>query len=813
MNYHEAARGEAGIEGQGACCRSKDGTALVIVIGMLAVMLIAAVAFSVSMRVERRGAGNFSHNIRARQILHAALAQSIDDVEAQLTGDRGGLVTNGNAFHVALPADVYTSQAEGRFTNYAPILSEGFMRHVPSDLADKVLRTEPEWRFVFNQDGRALGRYGYVLVDCTGLIDANAAGGLDLAGRNKGTSVEEIQLGGMPELPGAADTNAFFQRRAMDKLYATYDDLTNCNLYSPPAVSQGGLVPPVSNFFVVSHSRVDRVVDSIKRKDVSLDDGTYVENVVSGLDWVTNLVDLSGSVSDLTFDSSRRDAIQQGFKRAGIDNSEAEFVFWNLIDYLDTNCIPNDLQSSSQGIRGPFTEAVPMVNEVRVQEIAVDGIGTNELNVSGGLHVEWWYPFLRGSSNAFQLNAWMTNSVIARGKNGFSMTNESVAIKKNWRPGPLAFNGRGTPREVKPIPEPTRPSFDFSFDGDTNEFTEVEIKSQVRVWVTTTNDHIVDAVPFPTNKTLLVGEETIQSDTNGYSFGKECIDPRFNWKTDDSLVWAPQAEGSMGGTNKATELYYTAKTPPKPPDFKSEYRHPGLDDDWDSAAMYVSDAGELESLGELGAILTGTDNSDQWRTMRLYNKSPDDDARYEDYKMHSILDVFTLRPQSGEISGLINLNTTKKDVLACAFNGIPSLTLDGRFSRDDAEEVAKNLIEARNMHLHCYTNLFETNYLRLSDLGYAKWYKMPGLQTNFDLQREEFIGRASHLFTTSENMMVVLVGAQAFAESVGGMEMAKNVAGRSLSDARAVVYLWRDAFPNSDGIHEYRIHHWDVLED
>ena len=63
---------------------SRSGSALVIVLGMLSVLLLMGVAFSVTMRTERAAAANMRHAAVARHILDSALARTMADLDRAL---------------------------------------------------------------------------------------------------------------------------------------------------------------------------------------------------------------------------------------------------------------------------------------------------------------------------------------------------------------------------------------------------------------------------------------------------------------------------------------------------------------------------------------------------------------------------------------------------------------------------------------------------------------------------------------------------------------------------------------------------------
>ena len=67
--------------GSGAPRRHRRGIALLIVIGLTAMLMLLGAAFAIYMRTERMASGNFKNDVRARQLLHVALARAMDTVE------------------------------------------------------------------------------------------------------------------------------------------------------------------------------------------------------------------------------------------------------------------------------------------------------------------------------------------------------------------------------------------------------------------------------------------------------------------------------------------------------------------------------------------------------------------------------------------------------------------------------------------------------------------------------------------------------------------------------------------------------------
>ena len=62
---------------------SRRGSALLIVLGMLSFMIVSAVAFSVYMRMSRAPSSFLRRNIATSDLVKAALARAIEDIDAR----------------------------------------------------------------------------------------------------------------------------------------------------------------------------------------------------------------------------------------------------------------------------------------------------------------------------------------------------------------------------------------------------------------------------------------------------------------------------------------------------------------------------------------------------------------------------------------------------------------------------------------------------------------------------------------------------------------------------------------------------------
>ena len=192
----------------------RSGVALVIVLGLVAVLLIMCVAFSINMRVERAGAANLRHAAMARQLAKGAMAVAIQRIDDDL------VYHDGVGWYSDEPgADVYVrvftnrntgasaskTLWNGTFVSYNDVGRSGgseehipanfftpeIDRYFPSGLAFKgyaaKYRTgsghnvqtkeifQPEWVPVYSGNGNLIGRYSFFAMETTGLLDISVA--------------------------------------------------------------------------------------------------------------------------------------------------------------------------------------------------------------------------------------------------------------------------------------------------------------------------------------------------------------------------------------------------------------------------------------------------------------------------------------------------------------------------------------------------------------------------------------------------------------------------------------------------------------
>ena len=264
---------------------SRTGSALVIVLGLLSVLLLMGIAFSITMRTERGGASNMRHAAMARHALDTALAHVMSDIdtalnyEEELDGDdddeeRVGYLTNmvvlvsgqdddGDGWSNILEikavknggreyskvmyddlhpdADDYPKDVDTN--SCVKVLSHSAAKHLSSDqlLAALTLTNicmssiRSDIRICDNNSNptakdSVVGRYAYVVLNENGYLDPNAVGRDD---RLLGRSTREIQIA-KPNVRKGKDVileqdrnglaSGFYAQRKKDGHYATMRD-------------------------------------------------------------------------------------------------------------------------------------------------------------------------------------------------------------------------------------------------------------------------------------------------------------------------------------------------------------------------------------------------------------------------------------------------------------------------------------------------------------------------------------------------------------------------------------------------------------
>ncbi len=730
---------------------SNRGVALILVLGLLAVLLMAGVAFSISMRTERLGAGSSRFSASARHLVWAGLCRALKDIEASLTATNGkGVYPDWTVFASEDFADTCPDNSPVKV-----VFSEQTLQEVPRGLWSAIQESNASWVTCGSAGGpeQIQGRFAYVAVNISGYLDANKVAGTQ---RWVGVGAGEIVLTNTL-LPEIRDTDRFVQCRNDDYRYETIWDFYQMQIGE-------GVSDQPAHF--VTYSRFPG--------------GSLV--ISNGMPTVITPVDISGDVTAL---ESNRIAIISALIRSGIPANHAPFVFSNLLDYVDQDNVPRHLNSAC-------TESVPMLNEVVPGNVRLryDNAGNGSVAMQVPLiRVEWLYPFVAPSSkHPFEIGitvesqlACYTSGVMARVVGATNLWKRDSGYKgeTNYY-GEVAFPG--TPQlNLSPVPS--------------NASIEASIRVRSAVYCVPDTglgpNMMVDAAPFPTNATPLTWKFTravtqlpVGEWTPVRYASWEALDPRANWDCSGTgigqycwRVTTDSASNTLGRINSQTEQVINMGE-----------MNPGLGIDSDTL-MYVSDRGHLLSPGELGNLLRQSVPPAPLCTIRLFRHGtpPGPVAAY-----HNVLAYFTVIPPHEVRRGLVNPNTHEPRVLASAFVEMPLGYPESseRMSATDALALGNAIVAARAGGL-VFTNV--------ADLGALDFRAI--MENRSDLERESVLAYSCGLLSTRQHLFVIYVVAGPYSPSIGKLGAMGILGGEWHSYQRAVATVWRDPFPDKNGVH------------
>lgn len=334
---------------------SKSGVALVIVLGFLSVLVLIAVSFVISMRTERLAARAYVESIRAKFIVDAGFARMMSDLDDSLGDDPyPRFTTLSQAPDLLHSIDSAGDRTFDMFLQ-GGVLNTNIMRFSPRFLSlDERL---VGWKYLYDPappTTNRLGRYAYLVVDCSGLLDVNTAGGSD---RLFGTSPSEIQLeNNLFQEFEPSTTNLPIARSNLWRRYESLPDflaLGRSNSIMTYHVLSSG-TKFTSNFTVFSHAPAGWLdANGTERQPVFIGgvaSQLIRSNIVSAFSLFTNV-----TVADQLADS--------------------------LLDYVDDDFLPRQVD-------GICVEPTPLINEILIEQWWENG--TNYCKPK----VELWFPFV-----------------------------------------------------------------------------------------------------------------------------------------------------------------------------------------------------------------------------------------------------------------------------------------------------------------------------------------------------------------------------------------------------------------------------------
>ena len=338
----------------------RSGVALIVVLGLVAILMIVSVTFTIHMRVERAGAANLRHAAIARQLVKGGLAGALMAIDLN-AGDssvpqwydsqdvtsltyhpafaktknlwRDTLVSYPtNAGAEKIPAVLFSGEAERYFP--AGLAYRGYAtRYSPPDNTDGTKWRDilqPHWIPVFADTGNdnVMGRYAFFALDTTGMLDASCmtnSSNSRWMGRDPGEM--DVSL-----LPDVKDAKQFAEKNKSSGTYETMAEFSAMNQY---------------------------VSDCRSFSTFSDDPGPTNE-----------LVYIGGSADEIR---AHKDEIIEAFEKCGLTASsenwkgkyseQACWAYLGLLDYVDDDGKMDDQEIPEiKPWERPATERMPLVS-------------------------------------------------------------------------------------------------------------------------------------------------------------------------------------------------------------------------------------------------------------------------------------------------------------------------------------------------------------------------------------------------------------------------------------------------------------------
>ena len=751
----------------------KDGIALIVVLGMLSVLALMAVAFAISMRTERMAASSFADVVRARNLMDAALGRTI--TEHIPTAQASDFYPNWTVFppRSGTPGNNFMA-AKG--SNYVPGVLIDSVR--PRDIIEWIDIIDP-------QDNRFYGQYSYLVVNQSGLLDANIVAE---SNRVNGLHPAEISVNSDIFEEATFDPNTQQGGRLRDWRgqfirFETVPELYSLGVWQADTIAQTIITNPppflplhsfyVDHFHVFSHypqgSWISYDSDPVVRPQnfVGLEPDEWSDEVIEAI--VRNLT----SPPNAPF----------------LEEEDAESFVDMLIDYATPTYVPRNPA-------GPSFKRVPMLNEIVVSNTFVrlppDATFTNDqVQLRVHVDVETFYPFRRPASpRAFRVHYSGTPIVVA-----ISPTHDVNDL------GELTLQNIQDPLDPGDNPHDqldyrvTR----FTFASDPVEINDnwdgMAIGLQIdpgtiQVTLREDTDAVVNQVSGwePNDFRFIFGGFAAltaydEPATVGppQRVGRSADDPRLNWNASPTAgQWRGQAI-TLGEPNSRAGLS------PQPTD---EVMRP----------LYCRQ-GQLRSAAELSFLLYSGDPANPfqpWRTLRLLGPDPNQSAR--------LLDRFTVVDPSVESHrrGKVNINTPHANVLAAALayspvraTWLPQGTPPrGAVTVDEARLIADRIIAglpsagARNLSaLAAIPDLQTTDIVTLLDLP-----------ENDKFVAESFVRHSHGLLGTRHTLYTAFLITRVFprgfdpdpSRSEIDIPPGLTIDDMVVAEQRAVAVIWRD---------------------
>ena len=217
----------------------RRGSALLIVLGVLAFLVVSAVAFSAFMRRARLPSSYLRRSVAARELAKGALARAIDEIDRAIADDvhPGVGVRSSNKWRNRV---FFGRDAEEDISQTAPTLTFEGLAYIPPPLVNEARywsRKTPT--AVWSSFGYDTGRYAYCALDVSDYFDVNrlvADYPRSSAANRRITAAHLFEPTGHRSAPSGADAWDTFMERFRDidedSLEITFDSNSKMPLVS-----------------------------------------------------------------------------------------------------------------------------------------------------------------------------------------------------------------------------------------------------------------------------------------------------------------------------------------------------------------------------------------------------------------------------------------------------------------------------------------------------------------------------------------------------------------------------------------------------
>ncbi|MDD5706991.1 MAG: hypothetical protein PHR35_13795 [Kiritimatiellae bacterium] len=372
------------------------GSALIVTLGLLAILALLVFALAFSARTERFAARHGRDRVVARQYVDLALSQAMEQTDDFTRGQGNPARLNrwyGNDAIAASGAEgILTPNAFTTIDTGAERRTDGdfFSRAVtnliPSALWSELSTLKPHWLPIVGVDedkATITGTNGYIayaVVNCSGFLDVHAL-----------TSNQTVQL--QHYRCDIDDATVFIMDRARDT--APGAALTNYISLQDLTMRNRGLLTPVACLFTTSFDPGPDVTVTngavYSNRDVALTPKLDLNSWTNGFKGsdMSDSSDLSAHYTSAAFRDGWLCEASNRFAAIGFAAPEA--LAWNLVNFMDADRVPQSDHPRPWQQPWPV-EDVPLINEIAVAMVPTNMVPGGHPNHYAPA-IELWYPF------------------------------------------------------------------------------------------------------------------------------------------------------------------------------------------------------------------------------------------------------------------------------------------------------------------------------------------------------------------------------------------------------------------------------------